>query len=161
MDITHDLLITAPVRAVWQATIDIESWPGITPTVTSVERLDEGPLRVGSRARLAQPGQATKVWTVTALRPDELFEWESTVAGVRTVGSHRLRAEGDGCRNTLVITLHGRRGRLLGLLAGRAMRASLRREIEGFRRHAEAAAGPGPASGSTSAHLRADVLPEA
>lgn len=137
MDITHDILINAPVEAVWHATVDIESWPSTTPTVTSVERLDDGPLRVGSQARLKQPGQRRKVWTVTAFRPNELFEWEAKVAGVRTVGSHRLSAVDGGCRNTLVITLHGRRGRLLGRLAGRSMRASLAKENAGFKQHAE------------------------
>lgn len=138
MDITHELLIQAPVEVVWQATIDIESWPSITPTVTAVERLDDGPVQVGSRARLEQPGQREKIWTVTTVQPNERFEWEAIVAGVRTVGSHRMAAAEGGCRNTLVITLHGRRGRLLGLLAGRSMRASLRKENAGFQRHAEA-----------------------
>ncbi len=77
MTITHELIIEAPVEQVWALTVDVESWPTMTPTMTSVQRLDEGPLRVGSTARIKQPGQSSRIWTVTTLEPNEAFAWEA------------------------------------------------------------------------------------
>ena len=43
MDISHTLTIPAPVDTVWALTTDIERWPKVMPTVTKVDRLDDGP----------------------------------------------------------------------------------------------------------------------
>jgi hypothetical protein len=55
MRIEHSIEIDAPVERVWGLTIDVESWPGFTPTMESVERLNSEPLAVGSRVRVKQP----------------------------------------------------------------------------------------------------------
>ncbi len=118
--ITDELLIPAPVATVWQLTIDIESWPRLTPTtMTSVERLDAGPLQVGSAARVKQPGQKATVWTVHELVPEQRFVWSATVYGVTTTARHELTPDGDGCRNRLSIEMTGRGAGILRALIGR------------------------------------------
>jgi uncharacterized membrane protein len=139
MRMENELLIEAPVEKVWQLTADVESWPRVTPTMTSVERLDDGPLGVGSRARVKQPGQRAAVWTVSAFEPNRLFEWGTTVLGVRMTGRHEL-AEVDGrTRNTLVLDVTGRGSGLLTKLIGAKMGQSIATENAGFKQHAEAA----------------------
>ena len=123
----------ASAERVWAVTVDIERWPDLLPTVTRVERLDQGPLSVGSRARLKQPAQRPTVWTVTRLDAPAVFEWEAVVFGVPTRAMHRIEPLGTGrCRNTLALEMSGRGAGIVGRLFGRRMRAVLRAEHEAF-----------------------------
>ena len=139
MTITYELVIDAPVEQVWALTVDVESWPTMTSTMTSVERLDDGPLRVGSTARIKQPGQPARVWTVTALEPNEVFAWETKAFGMRMVGGHRLESVANGCRNVLSVEMSGALSGVVQALLGRQFRKAIITENEGFRRTAEAA----------------------
>lgn len=137
MRFTSILTIEASVDVVWRLTTDIEGWPAITPTITRVVRLDDGPLRVGSRARVKQPRQLEGVWTVTCLAEGRAFSWQTTRTGLTMVGSHLLEAAGDGCRNTLTLDLDGFGAGLFGRLFGRQISGAIETENAGFRRRAQ------------------------
>ncbi len=138
MAIESELVIQAPVERVWDLTVDVESWPRLTPTMTSVERLDEGPLRAGSTARVTQPRQRPTVWTVTELEPGSRFVWATKLATLRMVASHELAPVGtDACRNTLRVELHGVGAGIARILLGSTMRRAITTENEGFRAAAE------------------------
>jgi Polyketide cyclase / dehydrase and lipid transport len=125
------------VDIVWRLTVDLEGWPAITPTVTRLARLDDGPLGVGSRARLKQPRQPEAVWTVTHLEPGRRFTWQTTRLGLTMIGSHLLDAAGGGCRNTLTLDVQGAGAALFGRLAGRRIGDAIAAENAGFRARAE------------------------
>jgi uncharacterized membrane protein len=136
MRIEHQLDIEAPPSVVFALTTDVERWPTLTPTVTSVERLDDGPLRVGSQARLKQPGQRPTVWTVTTLEPDRTFVWTATATGMHMTATHVIEATSTGTRNTLRLDLSGWAAPIVGRLARGKLRATLATENDGFRREA-------------------------
>jgi uncharacterized membrane protein len=139
MEITHTTTIDAPLDRVWELTRDIASLPSITPTVTDVERLDDGPVVVGSRARLRQPGLPPRVWTVEAMSPPRHFAWATQLFGVRMVGLHDLEpVDGTRCRLTLRVQFDGRGARLLHRLGRRSIGRSLAAEADGFARAAVA-----------------------
>jgi uncharacterized membrane protein len=140
MRFTDTVLIDAPVPVVWRLTTDVEAWPATTPTVRSVQRLDDGPLRVGSRARIKQPGQPAAVWTVTELEPDTVFSWRAVRLGLVLTGTHRVAAAPNGCRNTVHLDATGPLSRPLGLLLGGVFRRVLRTENAGFKAAAERSA---------------------
>jgi uncharacterized membrane protein len=139
---TDTARIDAPVELVWRLVTEVAGWPALTPTMTSVERLDDGPLRVGSRARIEQPRQRPAVWTVTELDPGRGFVWQTERRGLTMTATHRLVAEGTGCRNTLDLRLTGALARPLGWLIGPAVRRALHTENAGFKAHAERLAAP-------------------
>lgn len=103
----HSVTIAAPPAAVWSVVVDVERWPERIPTVSAVERLDTGPLVVGSRTRLQQPRLPTAVWTVTELTDGSSYTWESRSPGVTVTASHLVEPHPVGSRLTLTVTVSG------------------------------------------------------
>ncbi|GAA3835559.1 SRPBCC family protein [Nocardioides panacisoli] len=110
--------IDAPAELVWDALFDVARWPAWTPTVSSVERLDDGPLRLGSRARIRQPRLRPAVWEVTELVAGRSFTWVAKGPGVATIGSHRVEPTATGAAVTLGIEQTGPMGALAALFWG-------------------------------------------
>lgn len=137
MRIENTINIEAPVERVWELTIDVESWPEHTPTMTSIERLDGFPLDVGSRVRIKQPAQRAKVWTVTTMEPGRRFAWTTRAMGTTMTGSHALRTDGQGTTQTLSVDIDGPLSRLVGAAVGRAVARAIAIENQGFKTAAE------------------------
>lgn len=140
MRIEHTIEIDAPIEEVWDLTLRVEDLPTMTPTMTAVERLDDGPLALGSTASIKQPGQPTRTWTVTVVEAPTNFAWSTRALGMTMTGIHELRPTGDQTTsNTLAIRLDGRLAPLLGPLLRRTIHKALATENEGFKRAAEGA----------------------
>ncbi len=107
--------IAAPVERVWEVLSDIEHWPEWTETVTSVKRLDAGPLQPGSRARINQPKIPETEYVVTGIDPGRSFTWVATGSGVRTTARHDVEAlPGGRSRVTLAVEQRGWLGSVMG-----------------------------------------------
>jgi uncharacterized membrane protein len=133
----NTVLIDAPASRLWELTLDVATWPSFTPTMQRVERLDTGPMRIGSSARIKQPGQTSAVWTVTRIEPGQEFTWQTRRMGLTMVGSHALATAGSQCGLTLSLDVTGRGSRAFGLLLGRLISRSLKAENAGFKTRAE------------------------
>ena len=103
----HSVTIAAPPERVWDVLVDLDQWPTRIPTVESVQRLDDGPLTVGSRTQLTQPRLGTAEWTVTELTAGSSFTWESNSPGVSVIASHLVEPHTEGSRLTLAVTVSG------------------------------------------------------
>ncbi len=121
----------------WALTVDVESWPDTTPTVTFVQRLDDGPLVPGSTARVHQPGQRAKVWTVITVEPEHCFAWRARSFGTLVTATHTLDATPTGTSHTLSIEMEGTASGLIGRLLHRPILAALATENAGLARAAE------------------------
>ena len=111
--------VEAPVEQVWEVLREVERWPEWAPTVTSVRRLDDGPLAVGSRVRVEQPRIPPTEYVVTELEPSRSFTWVATGPGVRTTARHLLEELGTGgTRVTLAVEQAGPVGVGLTVVAG-------------------------------------------
>ena len=103
----HAVTIAAAPERVWAVVVDVERWPELIPTVDAVQRLDAGPLAVGSRTRLEQPKLPTAVWTVTELTDGSSYTWESKSSGVTVTATHVVEPHREGSRLTLALTVSG------------------------------------------------------
>ena len=143
MRLTNEIDIDAPRELVWRVITDVEQWPAWTPTVTSAVRVDDGPFRVGSAARLKQPGMPDAQWTVTELAEGARFSWQTRVRGMRMVASHALADVAVGTCSTLRIELRGIPVILLWPFVRASVARAIRRENAGLKavceRHAEQA----------------------
>jgi uncharacterized protein YndB with AHSA1/START domain len=111
--------IAAPPERVWKVMTDVELWPEWTESVQSVKRLDTGPFRVGSRARVKQPKFLPAIWKVTELDPGRSFTWVTRSPGMVASGRHRVEPTARGSRATLSVAYGGiLAGLVAKLLAG-------------------------------------------
>jgi uncharacterized membrane protein len=135
----HTVTIAAPPERVWAMIVDVERWPERMPTVDSVERLDAGPLAVGSRTRLAQPRMPTAVWTVTELADGSSYTWESRSPGATVTAAHIVEPHADGSRLTLALTVSGPMAGIGWLLSRSKARRYVETEAATLKSLAEAA----------------------
>ena len=124
---------------------DIERWPEWTPSVTSIEVLDSGPLREGLRAKIGVKGApSVTTWTVSSATYGKEFTWGTSAPGVRTVATHALEPNGEGTRVTLGVQQSGPGTILFGPWLRKVSKRNLEMEANGLKRASEANA-PVPA----------------
>ena len=106
--ITAESTSSAGCERLWSLVSDVEKWPEMLPTVTSVRALGpSGPVDRGSRFEVRQPGLAKAVWEVTEWQPGRGFGWVARSPGVVTTATHQVSAAGAGSRLDLTLEWSG------------------------------------------------------
>ena len=136
--------ISAPREAVWAAITQVEAWPEWAPQMKHLERIDAGPLRLGSRVRVRPKGLPQNVWRVTEFEDGRLFTWEtSLLPGLRLSGGHELTANGDRTIAEFWLDAGGPLGALVGpILRRTTFRRNTRNATEGLKAYVESQAVP-------------------
>jgi uncharacterized protein YndB with AHSA1/START domain len=129
--------INAPIGRVWEILTDVEHWPEWTRSMSTVKRLDPGPLTIGSRARITQPKLPTVVWQVTELTPLQSFSWTARGLGITSVADHRLTNTDGSTDVTLVFRQTGPLSAVLRLISGELTRRYMEMEAQGLKRRSE------------------------
>ncbi|MEB3031698.1 SRPBCC family protein [[Mycobacterium] nativiensis] len=137
MRYTRTDTIAARPADVWAVLADIERWPDWTASMREIIRLDSGPLRVGSTARVRQPSGRPMVWTVTELENERSFTWSAAAPGFRLTGYHELTPAEAGVTAVLTFTLAGPMAWLARMLAGGRVRRYVDMEADGLKRQSE------------------------
>lgn len=108
MRIVETIDINAPLRRVFDVSVDVERWAEWTPSIERIEIVGSRTLGHGATAMVKQPGTSTALWQVTEFVPGERFAWETRAPGARMVGVHRVEPlEGGGTRATLGVETSG------------------------------------------------------
>lgn len=132
--------IQAPPDRVWAIMSDVRRWHEWTASITSIKRLDEGPLRVGSRAMVRQPKVPPALWRVTELEEGRRFSWVTGSPIARATGHHSVEPHADGSRATLALEFSGILGALFARLLDDINRRYLTMEANGLKARSEGAA---------------------
>jgi hypothetical protein len=132
--------IDAPPERVWAEIIDVERWHEWTASITRIEKLQPGALNVGSKVRIKQKKLPPAVWTVTALEPGRLMEWQARAPGSHSIAIHRVEPEGAGSRATLGIEQSGVLFSLTGWYFDKLTREYVDMELQGLKRRSDGGA---------------------
>lgn len=138
MDLEQTIDIDAPPERVWAVLADVERWPEWTASVKSIERLDDGPLAVGSRARVRQPRFPVLEWRVTEVEPNRGFKWETRSPGSHGIADHRIEPTTSGSRVTLSVHQTGFLAAVMSPFFAGIGRRYIAMEAQGLKRRSEA-----------------------
>src|SRR5688500_8658456 len=93
---SNEVEIEASAADVWTVMVNVEEWPTWAPQMKRLDRVEQGPLRLGSRIRVRPKGLPANVWHVTEFEEGRLFSWETTLMpGFRLIGGHELTTRGS------------------------------------------------------------------
>jgi len=138
MEQSASIDVDAPIDGVWEVLTDVERWSEWTSTVTSVTRLDDSPLQVGSRARIEQPKIPPTEYEVTEVEPGRSFTWVARGPGVRTTARHVLEElPGERTKVTLAVEQGGPLGKVMGRFYRGLTDKYLANEAEGLKARSE------------------------
>jgi uncharacterized membrane protein len=131
--------VAAAADRVFDVYSDVEHWPDWSKSVTSVERVDKGPLQVGSRARVKQPRLPVAVWEVTEVVPGQSFTWIARGPGIVATGRHVVisTSRKGEVKVTASLEQAGPLGLLMGLLTKRLTDRYLQTEVRGLKARCE------------------------
>ena len=127
------IAIDAPFEMVWKVTVGIADWPTWSPTVHAVQWLGGEPLTEGTRFRLKQPLQPSRLWQVTRLEPPVRAEWETIDIGPPFRAIHEVTPVADGTVSFLGLDAKRPRG-ILSPAAALVLRTALAVEKRALRR---------------------------
>lgn len=127
----------SPAR-VWSVLLDVERWPEWTTSVTRVQRMEVGPLTIGSRTRIWQPRLMPAVWRVSSLDDRRcIFAWTTRTFGVKIVGRHQVDAVKNHSRVILTLDYTGPLSAIIARIYGDLTRDYLAREGNGLKKFCE------------------------
>ena len=130
--------------------LDVEHWPEWNTAVTRVQRMDIGPLTLGSRTRIWQPKLMPAVWQVTSLDQNRrIFAWTTHTFGMKIIAYHQVDAVGPRSRVTLALHYSGFLGALMSRIYRDLNWDYLAREANGLRARCEA---PAPLAARAVSH---------
>lgn len=130
--------IDAAAGTVWGVFADVEHWPEMTESVTSLVALDGPGIEVGKRFEIKQPRMPKLVWEVTAVEPGVSWTWRQKSPGGTTFATHEVIPQGDA--RTVVkqhIDQRGPVGVLVGALMLRTTKRYLDLEGKGLKARSE------------------------
>jgi uncharacterized protein YndB with AHSA1/START domain len=129
--------IDAPPDTVWGVMSDVERWHEWTASISSVTRLDQGPLDVGSRAHVRQPKLRPADFIVTDLIPQREFTWVTQSPGIGATARHAVEPSAGGTRATLSVRFEGLLSAIVARMYGGLTNRYLALEAAGLKKRSE------------------------
>jgi len=138
VDFRYAIEIRVPPARIWPVLLDVERWPEWTTSVTRVQRMDIGPLSLGSRTRIWQPRLMPSVWCVTSLDERSYsFTWATHSYGLKIIARHQIIPARTNSRVVLTLAYTGLLGAIMSRVYRKLTMDYLTREGTGLRNYCE------------------------
>ena len=137
-DFSISVDVQAPPSTVWSIMSDVERWHEWTASITSVTRLDPGPLAIGARAHVRQPKLRPADFIVTEFEPGRQFTWVTHSPGIMATAHHSVESIPGGTRARLSVQYDGLLAAPIAWLFGRLTNEYLALEATGLKKRSEA-----------------------
>jgi hypothetical protein len=146
-DFRYEIDIRVSPARVWAVLLDVERWPEWTTSVSRVQRMELGPLTLGSRTRIWQPRLMPAMWCVTSLDEGRrVFGWTTRMLGVKIVGRHQVDALKNRSRVALSLHYSGPLSAVVARVYRDLIWDYIRREGDGLKRLCEGLPASKPAA---------------
>jgi len=126
--------INAAPAVVWSVMSDVERWHEWTASITSVTRLDPGPLAIGASAHVRQPKLRPADFVVTELEPGTQFTLITKSPGVVATARHSVEPIDGGTRARLSVRFNGLLSAPIAWMFGRLTDEYLALEAAGLKK---------------------------
>jgi len=137
-DFRYEVEIRVAPSLVWAVLLDVERWPEWTTSVSRIQRLEVGPISMGSRVRIWQPRLRPALWQVTSLDDRRrIFAWTTRAFGVKIIGRHQVETLKNYSRVCLTIEYSGVLSAIVTRFYGDLSRDYIAREGEGLKKFCE------------------------
>lgn len=134
---TERIEIRARPAAIWDVMQKVESWKEWTTTITSIEKLDEGGVSIGTKLLIVQPNLPNSVWTVTDWIQQKRFIMKKGNAFLKVVAGHDIIKMKDYTMVELSIEFSGLFSRWVAKKYGAMMEHYLACEANGLKKICE------------------------
>lgn len=136
--------IDAPAAVVWRVFADVENWPAMTESVSSLRALDGKELALGRSYAIKQPRIPRVKYKVTSFEPGTSWNWTYARPGNKTVAIHEVTPiDGNRTRVRQAIEQTG----IVGEMVGKVMKGLTARYLDmegaGLKKMAERVASQG------------------
>jgi hypothetical protein len=149
----YEVEIRVPPARVWAVLLDVERWPEWTTSVSRIQRVEVGPITLGSRVRIWQPRLRPAVWQVTSLDGRRrTFAWTTHNFGVKVIGRHQVETHRNISRLCLSVQYSGPLSAIVTRLYGNLSRDYIAREAEGLKKFSESLPASHPVFHAAEAH---------
>jgi uncharacterized membrane protein len=135
--LTKDILINADIKKVFGIWTDIEKWNLWTKSIKQISYLENSSFKVGGRAKVIQPKLSPAEWTITEIKGDKSFTWETKILGVTAIGEHILERSSSGTIAKSILSYKGFLASILSAISRKLTIRYMTMEMEGLKNECE------------------------
>lgn len=135
--ITKKIIIHADAEKLYGIWTDIEKWNSWTKSVKSISFLENHKFDIDGKAIVEQLKLSPAAWTITAIKANECFTWQTKKMGVTISATHTITSTATGAIAASALIYKGFLAGILYKVSLKLISQYLTMEINGLKAECE------------------------